>query len=136
MSRVPRAPLVRFLLLGPIGHALGALQYALLWRINPLVEARAWTTWCFSSALGIAWIHALHCRFTFGRSLREVYRATLPRAYLLQGSSALAASLIVVALARVPDLHPLVPWAGATLAGSALNFFGLSRLLGPSSTLP
>lgn len=129
MRSLARAPLARFLLVGPFGHALGALQYELLWRVNPLHGARAWSTWCVSSALGIAWIHVVHCRFTFGRSLRTHYLATLPRAYLLQGTSALCASLLVLALARVEGLHHLVAWAGATAFSSALNFFGLRHLL-------
>jgi putative flippase GtrA len=130
VSALPRAPFARFLLVGPFGHALGALQYELLWRANPLEGARAWSTWCVSSALGIAWIHAVHCRFTFGRSLREHYLATLPRAYALQGSTALAASLVVLALERQPDTHRFVAWAAATAVASVLNFLGLHRLLG------
>lgn len=130
MSFLPRAPLARFLLVGPFGHALGALQYELLWRMNPLAGARAWSTWCVSSALGIAWIHAVHCRFTFGRKLGTHYLAILPRAYLAQGTSALGASLLVLALAHVEGLHHLVTWAAATSLASALNFLALDRLLG------
>jgi putative flippase GtrA len=130
---LPRAPLARFLLVGPFGHALGALQYELLWRVNPLDGARAWSTWCLSSALGIAWIHAVHCRFTFGRELGTHYRATLPRAYLAQGASALCASLLVLVLARVEGLHHLVTWAAATALASSLNFLALDRLLGTTT---
>lgn len=136
MSLLPRAPLGRFLLVGPFGHALGALQYTWLWNANPLTEARAWSTWCVSSALGIAWIHAVHCRFTFARSLRGTYLATLPRAYLLQGTSALAASLLVAATGQLEHVPPLVPWAAGTLVSSALNFLGLARLLGEPPELP
>ena len=135
MSWLPRAPLGRFLLVGPFGHALGAAQYALLWRLNTLTSARAWTTWCASSVLGIAWIHAVHCRFTFARPLRGTYLATLPRAYLVQGTSALAASLVVATLARHETLAPLLPWAAGTLVASALNFLGLARLLGRQQEL-
>jgi len=133
---LPRAPLARFLLIGPFGHALGALQFELLWRVNPLVATRAWTTWCVSSAIGIAWIHAVHCRFTFGRSLHAHYLETLPRACLLQGSTALLASFALLALERVQGLHHLALWALTTSVASALNFLGLQRLLGSSTGSP
>jgi putative flippase GtrA len=136
VSLLPRAPFARFLLLGPFGHALGALQYSLLWHANPAAHARAWSAWCVSSALGIAWIHALHCRFTFARPLRGNYLATLPRAYLVQGASALLASLVVAALGGLGGLPPFVPWAAGTLVSSALNFLGLARLLGRTPELP
>ena len=55
--------LTRFVAFGPIGTALGALQYECLWRLNPApVDQRAWITWCVSAAMSIAWIHAVHCR--------------------------------------------------------------------------
>jgi len=65
-----------------VGMALGALQFELLWRLNPLPAAhRSWTTWLVSHGLGIAWIHALHCRFTFRDAGRGRYWCTLGGAY-------------------------------------------------------
>jgi hypothetical protein len=106
------------------------LQFDLLWRLNPVDERRrAWTTWCLSSAVGICWIHAVHCRFTFGRPLREEYLATLPRAFALQGTSACLGAFAIQALHRTTDAHHLLLWALVTAGTSALNFLGLERLL-------
>lgn len=126
-----RSTFARFLVVGPFGTALGALQYELLWRANPLPAGqRAWTTWSVSSALGIAWIHGVHCHFTFRRPLRTSYLATLPRAYAIQGGSALAGAFGLHALTTATEFHHLVSWAVVTAATSALNFLALQRLLG------
>ncbi len=131
----PRAPqaarqFLRFLAVGPVGMALGAVQYELLWRLNPLDTVRAGSTWVVSSLLGVAWVHALHQRVTFRGSARRGWRETVGRAYALYaGSIALGTALMhglvdELALPRTPA------WLATTALTSLLNFVVLRRLLG------
>ena len=121
----------RFLAVGPVGLALGGMQYELLWRLHPAGPNRAATTWLVSSVIGVAWVHVLHCRFTFAASARGRWRATLARAYLLYGASivmgtgCMHVSVDTFGWPRTPS------WLATMALTSLLNFALLRRLLGP-----
>lgn len=57
----PAGQFTRFVAVGPLGVALGAVQIKLLWLLNPVASHRAASTWIISSAIGVLWVHALHC---------------------------------------------------------------------------
>lgn len=121
---------VRFLAVGPIGLVLGGLQYELLWMLNPIGPYRAATTWLVSSVIGVAWVHALHCRFTFAASGRDRWRATLARAYLLYATS-IALGTVCMHLSVDALGWPRTPsWLATMAFTSLLNFALLRRLLG------
>ena len=125
---VPRAPaeLLRFLLVGPFGVALGALQYELVWRLMPAHSARSGTSWVVSSVLGIAWIHAVHCRVTF-RAGPGAWRRTIVAAYGVYASSIALGSLMMHALVDVQGYHRTASWIASTVITSLLNFYLLRR---------
>jgi putative flippase GtrA len=126
----PRAPaqLARFLAVGPCGIALGALQYELIWRFAPDVSFRSGASSALSSALGIAWIHAVHCRFTF-RAGPGAWRRTIASAYGAYAASGALGALLMLALADVQGFPRLSSWLCSTALASLLNFGLLRRLV-------
>jgi putative flippase GtrA len=124
-----RAQFARFAAVGPIGLAAGALQYELLWHLNPIVEFRAATTWLMSAILGVAWVHALHCRFTFRGTASARWRETIGRAYLLYATSIALGSGLMWLLVDELGMRRTVVWVLATALTSLLNFVLLRRLL-------
>jgi putative flippase GtrA len=123
-----RGAFARFLAVGPVGTALGALQYECLWRLHPDAPFRSGSTWLLSSLLGVAWIHAIHCRFTF-RARRGAWRATLGRAYVGYAATIALGAALVAALADGAGWHRSPAWALATAVTSAVNFLFLRRLV-------
>lgn len=121
--RLARRSFARFLAVGPIGCALGALQYELLWRVNPLATAREATTWIVSSSIGIAWIHAIHCRFTFPG---VPWARTLGKAYSLYAATIALGAVLVELLER--SLHRTPAWLLTTALTSLVTYGGLRRL--------
>lgn len=138
-SQTPRPsflsrPFVRFLAVGPIGLSLGAAQYELLWMLNPLDAFRAGSTWVASSVIGVAWVHALHCHFTFAGTARGRWRATLGRAYVLYAACIGIGTVLMHLL--VDELGGLrtPSWLATTALTSLFNFALLRRLVGRSVT--
>lgn len=125
--------LLRFLAVGPFGMALGALQYELVWRLMPDVPARSGTSWVLSSVLGIAWIHAIHCRFTF-RAARGSWRRTILAAYGVYATSIALGALLMHVLVDVQGLHRTGSWLASTVITSLLNYRLLRRLLSAGRT--
>ncbi|MEX1025594.1 MAG: GtrA family protein [Planctomycetota bacterium] len=119
----------RFLAVGPVGVALGAAQYELLWRINPLEHARGATTWAASFLIGVAWVHALHVRFTFRAERRRGYWSTLPQAYFLYSFSAGLGVLAMYLAVDLGGVHRFAAWLATTAGTSLVNFVLLRRLL-------
>lgn len=120
----------RFVMLGPVGVGLGALQYELLWLLNPLGDFRASSTWLLSSLIGVTWVHALHCRFTFGATARGRWRATLAGAYALYSTSIALGTVGMWLLADELSVRRTPAWLITTTATSLFNFFFLRRMLG------
>lgn len=127
------AELLRFLAVGPFGLALGALQYELVWRLAPDVPVRSGASWVVSSALGIAWIHAVHCRFTF-RAGRGAWRRTILSAYGVYAGSIALGAVLMHLLVDVQQLYRAPSWLATALLTSLLNF-GLLRRLIPGGSL-
>ncbi|MHB8838484.1 MAG: GtrA family protein [Gemmatimonadaceae bacterium] len=110
-SPIPRPswrtrPFVRFLAVGPLGLTLGAVQFELLWMLVPSDAFRAGSTWIVSSVIGVAWMHALHCQFTFAGTARGRWRATLGRAYLVYAAGILLGTALMHLFV---DHRPLQP---------------------------
>ena len=126
----PRVPtgLLRFLAVGPFGVALGALQYELVWRLMPDVPARSGASWVVSSAIGIAWIHAIHCHFTF-RAARGAWRRTILAAYGVYATSIALGALMMHVLVDVQGLQRTGSWLASTAITSLLNYRLLRRLV-------
>ena len=120
----------RFLAVGPVGIGLGALQYELLWWINPLDGLRASSTWLVASLIGVTWVHALHCRFTFRSSARGLWRATIGRAYLLYSASIGLGTFGMWVLVDEIGVPRTPSWFITTALTSLFNFFFLRRMLG------
>lgn len=121
--------------MGPLGVGFGWLQYELLWALNPLEEFRGSTTWILSSAVGVAWIHGIHCAYTFRgvrhTSVRTTWWRTLPRAYgLYSGTIALGSLLTWFLIDRMEWPHT-AGWVVATAVTSLVNFGFLRSLLSP-----
>jgi putative flippase GtrA len=127
-SRV--GPFLRFVAVGPVGFALSAAQYELLWMLNPLVTIRAGSTWVASSLLGVAWVHAMHCHFTFAGTARGRWRATLGRAYLLYATSIALGSVMMHVMVDQLGWQRTGCWLVTTSLCSLLNFTLLHRLVG------
>jgi putative flippase GtrA len=119
----------RFLLVGPVGVVLGMLQYELLWQLNRLDAYRASSTWIVSSVLGIAWVHALHCRFTFRGPGSARWGDTIGRAYLLYASTVAIGSWLMWLLVDEMSVRRASAWLLTTAVTSVLNFVLLRRLL-------
>ncbi len=130
---IPGTQFTRFVLVGPVGVGLGALQYELHWLLNPLGGFRASSTWLLSSLIGVTWVHALHCHFTFGTTARGRWRATLARAYALYSASIALGTLGMWLLADELSVRRTPAWLLTTTATSLFNFFFLRRLLGAPS---
>ncbi|MFA6166277.1 MAG: glycosyltransferase [Gemmatimonadaceae bacterium] len=132
-------PFVRFLAVGPIGLSLGAAQYELLWMLNPIDAFRAGSTWVVSSVIGVAWVHALHCHFTFAGTARGRWRATLGRAYVLYAACIVLGMLLMHLLVDELGWFRTSSWMATTAITSLFNFTLLRRLVGlacpPSGTL-
>jgi putative flippase GtrA len=131
-ARAP-AQLLRFLAVGPFGVALGALQYELIWRLAPDVSMRSGASWVLSSALGIAWIHAVHCRFTF-RTGPGAWRRTVAAAYGVYAASIALGALLMYSLVDMQGFYRAPSWLFSTALMSGLNF-GLLRRLMPGARL-
>jgi len=125
-----RGEFARFVAVGPLGVGLGALQFELLWLVNPWTEYRASSTWLVSSLVGVLWVHALHCRFTFAATARGRWRATLGRAYLLYTSSVALGTLIMWGLVDEVGVRRTPAWFITTALTSLFNFVVLRRMLG------
>lgn len=121
-------------MVGPIGLSLGAAQYELLWMLNPLDAFRAGSTWVVSSLIGIAWVHALHCQFTFARTARGRWRATLGRAYVLYAACIAAGTLLMHLMVDEVGWLRTPSWLATTALSSLFNFALLRRLVGRAGT--
>lgn len=127
-------PFVRFLAVGPLGLSLGAAQYELLWMLNPLDSFRAGSTWVVSSVIGVAWVHALHCHFTFAGTARGRWRATLGQAYVLYAACIVLGMLLMHVLVDELGLLRTPSWLATTALTSLFNFTLLRRLVGQAIT--
>lgn len=121
---------VRFLAVGPIGLLLGGVQYELLWVLNPADTFRAGSTWIVSSVIGVAWAHALHCRFTFAGTARGRWRATLGRAYVLYAAGIVLGVSLMHLMVDVFGWLRTPSWLATTALTSLVNFVSLRRLVG------
>jgi putative flippase GtrA len=120
--------LVRFFAFGPIGTLLGALQYEAIWRLLPAGSMRSGASWLLSSTIGIAWTHALHCRFTF-RAPRGTWLGTLPGAYGIYALSIALGALLMHLLVDLEGFARTPAWIGVTMGTSLCNFGLLRRLM-------
>lgn len=139
-SQTPRPsfrtrPFVRFLAVGPIGLTLGAAQYELLWMLNPVDTFRAGSSWVVSSVIGVAWVHALHCQFTFAGTARGRWRATLGRAYVLYAACIVLGTLLMHLLVDELGWLRTPSWLATTALTSLFNFTLLRRLVGQAVTI-
>ncbi len=116
--------------MGPLGVALGAVQYELLWLLNPVASHRAASTWIVSSVVGVLWVHGLHCRVTFGDTARGRWRATLGRAYVLYASSIALGALGMSLLVDQAGFRRTPAWFLTSALASIFNFVFLRRMLG------
>jgi len=128
-SRELRRQFGRFVAVGPIGVVLGALQYELLWSLNPVVGHRGATTWLVSSIIGVAWVHALHCRFTFRGPQSARWRDTIFRAYLVYSASIALGTGIMWILVDELGMPRTPAWVFTTVLTSLVNFVFLRRLV-------
>lgn len=126
----PARQFTRFAAVGPLGVALGAVQYESLWLLNPVASHRAASTWIISSAIGVLWVHALHCRVTFGDTARGRWRATLGRAYVLYASSIALGALGMSLLVDHAGFRRTPAWFLTSTLASIFNFVFLRRMLG------
>lgn len=126
----PARQFARFVAVGPLGVALGAVQYELLWLLNPVASHRAASTWIVSSVVGVLWVHGLHCRVTFGDTARGRWRATLGRAYVLYASSIALGALGMSLLVDQAGFRRTPAWFLTSALASIFNFVFLRRMLG------
>lgn len=123
--------LLRFVAIGPLGVALGAVQYELLFRLLRVADHRHAIAWFVSAVIGVAWVHALHCRFTFRGPRTPRWRDTVGRAYLLYSASIAVGTALMWLLADEIGVARTLAWLATTAATSLMNFLLLRRLLVP-----
>lgn len=123
----------RFVLVGPVGVALGWVQYRAIYQVLAWLglfgSHREASTWLLSAVVGIAWCHALHCRFTFRETGRGKWLRTLPHAYAIYAVTTIFAAWLIDWLAVGSGMQVDLAWGVSTMVTSCLNFLFLRDLL-------
>lgn len=114
---------IRYLVVGGGGTAIGWLIYELIYFLNPLTSARATSSWLIGYLWGVIQQHWMHRRWTFTDD--GPYLSSLGRAYIAY-SGGLVASVATNAIITLGlEWHHRIGWVGAVGASVLVNYFAL-----------
>ncbi len=110
-----------------IGAGIGWVTYEIIYRINPLRETRATTSWAIAFLLGVIRQHWLHRMLTFTHD--SPYWPSLKRAYLFYSVSAFLGIGVSYLLTVRLGLHHRLAWAACLLLTASISALFLKRLV-------